>query len=477
MHRTKVVAFVALALITLAGATPIRGAANGTIVIDVVCNTKVTPAVLADLGKFGTVVDVIDEINAVTLHAKGSALASVRSLPYVKDAGVDDGATGSPVDTVVYTDFAGGGDAWNLDVVNVTDPTSSRTVAEDGSGVYVAILDTGLQDSWRTYFPQERIAEQYGTTFQGASARSNAEPPNSWEHDQNGHGTHVTSTVLGYSLFGTPINGVAPNATVIPVKVLNNSGFGFWYVIARGIVYATNLKTGPLENAPLIISMSISGLRGSPILKAALDYAVARGVIVVVAAGNYGLRGMGYPGAYDEVISVAALGWKGQWQAGEDANVNNWWQDDVSDPTNVSDLFVANFSSRANPGQDLDVAAPGHYVLGSVQFDSGNLRPQYQFWSGTSMATPHVAGIVALMLQKNPALTAAEAEAILENAAIALAPAGCQAVPSPYGLEQHCWGSGYDLNGQNAYGHGVITADAALDGTPVPPSAPAKSKK
>lgn len=478
MLRTKVVASLAAAVILLALATPIHGAASGTVVINVVCTAKVTPAMLADLGRFGNVVDVIDQIDSVTMHARDSALASIRTLPYVKAAGIDDGASGAPVDTVTFEDFASGLNAWNLDVVNVTNPTTNRSVLEDGSGVYVAILDTGLQDSWRTYFPQERIAEQYATTFQGASAASKAQPTNSWEHDQNGHGTHVTSTVLGYSLRGTPINGVAPQATVIPVKVLNNHGFGYWYVIARGIVYATDLKTGPLGDAPMIISMSISGGRLSPILQQAIDYAIEHGVIVVAAAGNYGTAGMGYPGAYPPVISVAAVGWKDQWQAGSDGKVNNWWQDDVQDPTNVSDLFIASFSSRANEGQALDVAAPGHYVLGSVQWDSGNLRPQYQFWSGTSMATPHVAGIVALMLQKNPTLTAADAKTILDGAAIPL-PAGCRTVAGPSGTtEQHCWGSGYDQPGQDADGHGVITADAALAATPAPAAASAaKGKK
>lgn len=138
----------------------------------------------------------------------------------------------------------------------------------------------------------------------------------------------------------------------------------------------------------------------------------------------------------------------------------------MEDPTNVGDGFIASFSSRANAGQDLDVAAPGHWVLGSVQFDSGNLRPQYQFWSGTSMATPHVSGIVALMAQKFPQVTPAQAESILEGAAIPLAP-GCVTVVSPFGgTEEHCWGPGHDRPGQDADGHGLITAPLALAATP-----------
>src|SRR5256886_11057990 len=84
--------------------------------------------------------------------------------------------------------------------------------------------------------------------------------PNVWEHDQNSHGTHVTSTIIGYSFFGTPINGVAPKAKIIPVKVLKQSGFGWSSMIARGIVYITNLKmSGQLGSSPAVINMSLGG--------------------------------------------------------------------------------------------------------------------------------------------------------------------------------------------------------------------------
>lgn len=428
-------------------------AQSRVISINVLLNTDVTDAILADLGTHGTVRYVIYEIDAVTLQAPESELDAIRALPYVAAANPDAERLGGPVDTVAVTDFANGLNSWDLDAVNVTNfGSTKRQVAYDGSGVYVAVLDTGLLDSWRQYFPQERIATQFAKAFSGNADNSSAEPTNQWEHDQNSHGTHVTSTILGYNLNGTFINGVAPKATVIPVKVLGQNGNGWSSMIARGIVYVTDLKiNGDLGKSSVVINMSLGGSELDAVEKAAVDYAVANGVIIVAAAGNEGEAGMHYPGAYAPVISVAASGWVGEWTAA------GWWRTlDVADPTNPADFYITDFSSRAKAGQDLDVAAPGSWVVGPYQLQSGTTS--YYYLGGTSMASPHVAGIVALMTQKQPGLTAAKAESILQNSAIPLA-AGCRSVVDPNtGLTQFCWGA-------DATGSGLATADAALKAT------------
>src|SRR5512140_1393761 len=273
--------------------------------INVLLNTGVTDAILADLGTRGRVRDVVTEVRAVTLQIAAGDLASIRALPYVASATPDAERKGSPVDTVAATDFTGGRSTWDMDAINVTDLGAGRTVGFDGSGVYVAVSDTGLVDAWRQYFPQERIAEQYGIAFGGGGGEQGgvSSQPNKWEHDQNSHGTHVTSTILGYSLNGTPINGVAPMATVIPVKVLNQNGSGWSSVVARGITYVADLKaSGKLGSAPVVINMSLGGPSLDAMEKAAIDYAISNGVLVVAAAGNEGTAGMGYPGAYAPVI-------------------------------------------------------------------------------------------------------------------------------------------------------------------------------
>ena len=433
-------------------------AQRGQIAINVVTNTPLTPLLLDDLATHGTVRGAIPEINAVLLRAPHSELAVIQSLPYVAAANPDAERKGAPIDPLDATDFLGGINTWNLDAVNVTNPQpgTDRTISYDGAGVYVAVLDSGLLDSWRQYFPQERIAVEFAGAFASPIDFSSAEPTNQWEHDQNSHGTHVTSTILGYSLAGTPINGVAPMATVIPVKVLGQNGSGFSSMIARGIVHVANLKvSGALGAAPLVINLSLGGSALDAVEKSAIDYAIENGAIVVAAAGNEGEAGMIYPGAYAPVISVAASGWRGQWLPGADANPNNWWNaDQVADPTEETDFYIDNFSSRAKATQDLDVAAPGSWVVGPYQLQSG--QTSYFYSSGTSMASPHVAGIVAMMTQKNPALTAAQAEEILENTAIPVAP-GCAKVVEPGAIVEHCWSS-------DATGHGLATADAALAG-------------
>jgi subtilisin family serine protease len=449
---------LAVALALLSARTVLGEASIG---INVLFNGAITQANLADLGHYGTVLDTVSAIKLVTLKSTASQLPAIRSRSYVAAANPDAERKGSPVDTVAATNFANGISTWDMDAVNVTaNPGfSGRAVNYDGTGVYVAVIDTGLLDSWRQYFPEQRIATQYAKAFRGGGGETGnvSEPTNMWEHDQNSHGTHVTSTILGYNLLGTPVNGVAPKANVIPVKVLGQNGSGWSSVVAAGIAYIGDLKAGPLASSPVVINMSLGGPSLDAAEQAAMDYAIGKGVIIVAAAGNEGDAGMGYPGAYAPVISVAATGWTGQWLAGPDGNPNNWWYaDDVADPTTAADFYIADFSSRQKAGQQLDVAAPGSWTVGPYQVNSGQLS--YYYLSGTSMASPHVAGIVALMCQKKPSLNAATAESILKATAIPL-PAGSRTVALPGGAtEVQSWGS-------DATGAGIVTADAALKAT------------
>jgi subtilisin family serine protease len=265
--------------------------------------------------------------------------------------------------------------------------------------------------------------------------------------------------VLGYSLRGTPINGVAPKATVIPVKVLNQNGSGWSSAIAQGIVYVADLKAGALAGSPMVINMSLGGPSLDAVEKAAIDYAITKGVIIVASAGNEGEAGMGYPGAYQPVISAAASGWVGEWKSCNGAAAGSWWLAcNVAEPTRADDFYITDFSSRAKAGQDLDVAAPGSWVVGPFQVNQGQLS--YFFLGGTSMASPHVAGIVALMAQQNPSLTAAQAETKLQDTAIPLAPGTRTFTDIDGSTITMSWGA-------DATGSGLATADAALGLTSV----------
>jgi subtilisin family serine protease len=198
--------------------------------------------------------------------------------------------------------------------------------------------------------------------------------------------------------------------------------------------------------------MSLGGSALDAVEKAAIDHAISVGVIIVASAGNEGTAGMGYPGAYEPVISVAASGWVGEWTSG------SWWTSNVADPTSPDDFYITDFSSRELAGQDLDVAAPGSWIVGPYKINSGN-RASYYYLVGTSMASPHVAGIVALMAEKDPTLTAFDAESYLVSSAIYLAP-GWWDVSGPSGATQNiCWGA-------DATGAGLAIVDAALAAIP-----------
>ncbi|MDY6874407.1 MAG: S8 family serine peptidase [Chloroflexota bacterium] len=457
MKKTLLFLGVMMMLIVGSVAPVSADSGNKSIGINVLLNIEISDAVLAELGGFGKVNDLMPAINAVTMKVKTKDLEAIQALSFVAAANPDAERKGAPIDTVAVEDFVNGLSTWDQDAINVTDAGfANRVVSEDGSGVYVAVLDTGLVDSWRQYFPEERIAEEYAKSFGGGGGENAAvsEQPNKWEHDQNSHGTHVTSSILGYSLSGTPINGAAPMATVIPVKVLNQNGSGWSSVIARGIEYIGELKEGPLADYPVVINMSLGGSALDAVEQAAIDYAISKGVIIVASAGNEGEAGMGYPGAYEPVISVAASGWTGEWLSG------SWWTSDVPDPATADDFYIVDFSSRELFGQDLDVAAPGSWIVGPYQVNSG--QTSFYYLGGTSMASPHVAGLVALMLQKNPALDNVQAETLLEDTALAL-PAGCRYVVDPNlgAYVEVCWGD-------DASGSGMVDAISVLSAVPTP---------
>jgi subtilisin family serine protease len=418
---------------------------------------------------------IFREINGLTMAAKRSQLPAIRALPFVKAAALDaEIHIPPPTDLVPVSDFTSGFSTWDQDAIDVTIAplSSARDVSQTGQGVYVGVLDTGLLWTWRQYFPEERIATQFARTFVGNPldpGKVVEQDNNQWQHDGCSHGTHVTSTILGFQAGALRIQGTAPRATIIPVRLhsqgsVNSPNFCPFFnsVAVAGLLYFAELKRGPLAGEPLVVNNSWGG-SADPLTRAAVDYALAQGVLLVFSAGNTGTAGMSFPGSYAPVISAAASGWVGEWRpcaaTGPGANPLNWWLVcDVPEPTDPDDFYITDFSGRELTGQDLDVAAPGSWVLGPFQLQRG--KPDFFFLGGTSMAAPHVTGTVALMLQKRPSLTQAQAETILQNTAIEIG-AGCRdVVPFP-GLPETeiCWTA-------NATGEGLLDADAAVAATP-----------
>ena len=460
----------ALAALALASFPAAQASGAGKQVgLNVVLSVDLTPEVASDLSAYGTLDMEYPEIDAVTMQVASSQINKVGRLPYVESATQDAERFGKPVATSPHASTVDGIATWNTDQIDVYDvATGERSVSQTGKGVYVAVLDTGLHSSWPYYFG-DRIAAEYGVAFGGGGGErgSVSTQPDKWAKDQDGHGTHVTSSVLGYNLDGVPVGGVAPEATVVPVKVLNQHGSGWSSMVAAGIDYVTDLKEVPIRDHPVVINMSLGGPDLDPMEKRAVDRALEAGVLVVAAAGNEGTTGMGYPGAYAPVISVAATGWTGEWTAGD------WWHaSDVADPTAVDDVYITDFSSRALPGQDLDVAAPGSWVVGPYQ-TNGQLS--YYYLGGTSMASPHVAGAVALMAERNPQLSQGNAEQALEATALPLG-AGSRDVldPNTGQVTEVSWGA-------DATGAGVLDVPAAvaaaLDAAPVATTEPTGSRK
>ncbi len=394
-----------------------------------------------------------------------------------------------------FTDFVSGSVAFDQDMIGV-DQIAHPQGRWYGRGVVVAVLDTGLLPNWNYFFPNNRILTELAIGFaENLSTGEITAVP--WDDALVGHGTHVTSTIVGYNFRGTPVAGVAPLAKIIPVNVLSfydssrTTAWGTSGMVAAGIDYITSLvESGMFERGKVIINMSLGSGSQAPDIEAAINRAINVGVIVVASAGNRGNSGMGYPGGYPQVISAGWGGWTGQWFPISGSMENrDFWLADV--PENLmtpavasasfgsysgTQAYVASGSSRELAGQDLDVIAPGSWVVGPYWTPAWGPLPSdpslcYGYVSGTSMASPHVAGTAALLAEKRGAkLTQSEMEFLIESTA-SLSPltyansAGWSGATLPFmAIYINVGPTGYYWTqwGSNAVGKGFLQTDAAV---------------
>ena len=271
---------------------------------------------------------------------------------------------------------------WGLDAIGV----GAAWALSRGAGVVVAVVDTGVA-------PAPDLAGRLLPGWNVIAGSGDAT-------DDNGHGTHVAGTVAEVEGNGLAESGVAPEASILPVKVLSADGTGSDVDVAAGIVWAA-------DHAARVVNLSLGGSETSTVLADAVAYARDKNVLVVAAAGNDGGT-VGVPARLAGVVAVGAV--------------------DAA-------LVRAPFSAG---GRALDLVAPGVAILQQTLDGTGGYSDRA--FSGTSMATPHVAGVAALALAAGRATTALGLARLLTRTARDLGPEGRDA----------------------AYGAGLVQADAAL---------------
>jgi|GEM_PF-978101 len=341
----------------------------------------------------------IDTSSGKTLS---DALAYYRSLPEVADARPDGivHALGTPNDTNWN---------WQWDLQQLNMPTVWSTVT-GAPGVVVAVLDTGLYRSLPDFAGSStnptHVQPGYNALTSTVDTSTTHDPTAS--SDDNGHGTHVSGTIAEASNNGFDVAGMAYGVTLLPVKVLDQTGSGYWSDVAAGIEWAITQTP-----KPAVINMSLGGSIGDPSLLQAVEDAYNAGVAVIAAAGNESLPSMDYPAAYQPyVLSVGATGY------------------------NKELAYYSNYGSQLDvvaPGGDDSVvtnsASPNYYedwitqeTINGYNSTTGTTDYGYALWwyEGTSMATPHVSALAALLVCQNSSLTPAQVYDRIERTADSL---------------------------------------------------------
>ncbi len=308
---------------------------------------------------------------------------------------------------------------WNLD--NPAYGGIRMQAAWDLSGggspnVVVAVLDTGV--AYETYGVYVRASDLTGTTFVPGYdfINSDAHP-----NDDNGHGTHVTGTIAQTTNNGLGVAGIAYKTAIMPVKVLAADGTGAISAIAQGIRWAA-------DNGAKVISMSL-GATASPknltVLSDAVTYAAGKGVVLVAASGNGGTTTVEYPAAYPSVIAVGATTYD---------NTRAYY----SNTGTALDLVAPGGTDQADLNGDGQPDMILQQTLNPTTKDPADIN--YWFMCGTSMATPHVSAVAALLFAAG-ATSGDQVRQILQSTATDLGTAG------------------FDTT----FGYGLVNATAALE--------------
>lgn len=318
----------------------------------------------------GKVTSKIDKLNVFVLKVPQSAeekvVAALSQNSNVEYAELDylAHAVDFPQDPPNDTYYAG--NQWGLENTGQTIVGQAGAVDADidaeaawkittGNSVKVAILDTGIDQAHPDLPIGERVVLQKDFTGSGSV------------NDYHGHGTHVSGIVAATTNNNTGVAGTCPDCRLLNGKVLNDSGSGAYSWIVNGIIWAA-------DNQAKVINMSLGGSSPSKTLENAVNYAWSqKNVVLVGAAGNSGNQSKTYPGAYANVIAVGA-----------------------TDNQDNKALF-------SEYGSWVDVAAPGVNIFSTfpthpfyLQTEYGRSQ-NYDFGSGTSMATPMTSAVLALI--------------------------------------------------------------------------------
>lgn len=365
-------------------------------------------------GLGGDVSNVFTIIPAISGRLPAKAIEALKNNPQVEVVEVD-----YTVQALEYSPENELGNSWGADQINAD---AALAAGYSGEGIKVAVLDSGVN------FNHFDLRDNFN--FSANEVGYDFVSDDFFPEDVYGHGTHVAG-ILAAASNGFGIVGVAPNAQIVALRVLDDNGEGTASTIIEALQWIQNYNAAHPESPIRITNNSYGTGSNSSQLEAAFDVLASSGVLHIGSAGNEGSaagngNNVNYPAKYASVVAVAAL-----------------------DKNNQR----ASFSST---GSDVEIAAPGVAILSTWKDGTNSAGPQpFSFAgyaseyfieaNGTSMASPHVAGVAALLMASNPSYTAEDVRNKMNGTALDLGETGRDKL----------------------YGYGLVDASSALGLVPV----------